>query len=96
MTVKFSIVSFVVIIRIFIVIGFASVSGIIIITRMFQCRYYCYCDCHCLLIVLTKVRFRFWLGCPGSVISVYGPTFHGNPIYLCINFQCQIYLNLVC
>ena len=31
------------------------------------------------------------LGYPGSIMSLYGPTFHATPIDLCVKFQCDIY-----
>ena len=89
---KFSIVSFVVIIRIVIVAGLVLVSGIIIIITMFKCNYDCYSDYYCILIAFNLVRFRTGLGCPGSLMSLYGPTFHATPIELCIKFQCKNYI----
>ena len=32
------------------------------------------------------------LGCPGSLMSLYGPTFHVTPVDLCIIFQCNLYI----
>ena len=29
---------------------------------------------------------------PGSLMSLYGPTFHVPPVDLCIIFQCNIYI----
>ena len=33
---------------------------------------------------------RIW--CPGSLMSLYGPTFHVTPVDLCIIFQCNLYI----
>ena len=48
-----------------------------------------------MLIVFNLVRFRLRLGCPGNLMSLYGPTFHVTPVDLCIIFQCNIYINAV-
>ena len=39
-----------------------------------------------------------WMGsfrCPGSLISLYGPTFHVTPVDLCIIFQCNLYISCI-
>ena len=60
------------------------------IVRQFQRNQYCYCD-YFILIVFNQVRFRLRLGCPGSLMSFYIPTFNVTPVELCIIFQCNIY-----
>ena len=45
-----------------------------IIVRLFQRNQYCYCD-YFIIIVFNQVRFRLRLGCPGSLMSLYRPTF---------------------
>ena len=42
---------------------------------------------YCLLILLNEVRLR--LGCPGSLLSLYGRTLHTTPIDLCTVFIMQ-------
>ena len=39
------------------------------------------------------VRFRLRLGYPGSLLSLYRPTFHVTPVDFCIIFQCNLYLS---
>ena len=57
-----------------------------IIVRLFQRNQYCYSE-YFVLSVFNQVRFRLRLGCPGSLIRLYGPTFHVTPVDLCIIFQ---------
>ena len=61
-----------------------------VIVRPFQRNQDCYCD-YFILIVFNQVRLR--LGCPGSLMSLNGPTFHVTPVYLCIIFQCNLYIS---
>ena len=35
------------------------------------------------------------LGCPGSLMSLYGPTFHITPVDLCIIFHCNLYISCI-
>ena len=67
-----------------------------VIVRPFQRNQDCYCD-YFTLILFNQVRFRFRLrlGCPGSLVSLYGPTFHVTPVYLCIIFQCSLYISCI-
>ena len=62
-------------------VGYVHVT----IVRLFQSNYDCYCDYYFILTVLNYVKLR--LGCPGSLMSLYGPTFHVTPVDLCIIFQ---------
>ena len=48
-----------------------------------------------ILIVFNIVRFRLRLGCLGSLMSLYGPTFHVTPVDLCIIFQCNLYISCI-
>ena len=63
-----------------------------IIVRLFQRNWDCYCD-YFILIVFNYVRFRLRLGCPGSLMSLYKPTFHVTPVDLRIIFQCNLYMS---
>ena len=54
-----------------------------IIVRLFQRNYGCYSD-YFILIVFNYFRFR--LGRPGSLMSLYEQTFHITPVDLCITF----------
>ena len=65
-----------------------------IIVRPFQRNQDCYCG-YFILIVFNQVRFRLCLGCTGSLISLYGPTFHVTPVDLCIIFQCNLYISCI-
>ena len=61
------------------------------IVSLFQRNQYFYSD-YFILIVFNQVRFRLRFECSGSLMSLYGPTFHVTPIDLCIIFQCNIYI----
>ena len=65
-----------------------------IIVRPFQRNQECYCG-YFILIVFNQVRFRLRLGCPGSLMSLYGPTFHVTPVNLCIIFQYNLYISCI-
>ena len=91
---KISSVSFAVIIRIVVVDGFVLVNGIIIIKKLFQCKLDCYFHYYCLFTALNYVWFRWTWGCPGSLISLYWPTFRATPLDLCITLQCKIYIDI--
>ena len=65
-----------------------------IMVRIFQRNQYCYCD-YFILIVFNQVKFRLRLGCPGSLMSLSGPTFHVTPVDLCIIFQCNLYVSCI-
>ena len=54
----------------------------------------CYCD-YFILILFNKVMFSLRLGCPGSLMSLYGPTFHVTRVDLCIMFQCNLYISCI-
>ena len=62
-----------------------------IIVRPFQRNQDCYCG-YFIPIAFKQVRFRLRLGCSGSLMSVYGPTFHVTAVDLCIIFQCNLYI----
>ena len=34
-------------------------------------------------------------GCPGSLMSLYGPTFHVTPVDLCIILQCNLFISCI-
>ena len=61
-----------------------------VILRLSQRNYDCYCD-YFILTVFNCVRFMLKLGCPGGLMSLYGPTFQVTPVDLCVIFQCNIY-----
>ena len=63
-----------------------------ITVRLFQRNQDRYCD-YFILIVFNQVRLR--LACPGSLISLYGPTFHVIPFDLCIIIQCNLYISCI-
>ena len=63
----------------------------IVIIRLSQRNQDCYCN-QFILLVFNQVRFRLRLGCPGSLMSLHGPTFHVTPVDLCIIFQCNLYI----
>ena len=67
-----------------------------VIVTPFQRNYDCYCD-YFILLLFNQVRFRLRLGCPGSHMSLYGPTFHVTRVDLCIMFlfQCNIYISCI-
>ena len=65
-----------------------------IIVRPFHRNQDCYCD-YFTLIVFNQVRFRLRLGCPGSLMSLYGPTFHVTPVYLFIILKCNLYISYI-
>ena len=44
---------------------------------------------------LIRLGGKLRLGCLGSLMSLYGPTFHVTPVDLCINFQRNLYIYLV-
>ena len=83
------------IIRNVIVAGYVLVSETIKV-RIFPCNQDFYCDYCCLLIALYLVRFRLRLECPGSLMSLYPPTFHVTPIDLGIIFLCKLYIYISC
>ena len=43
------------------------------------------------LLIKRNIVIRLRLGCPGSLMSLYGPTFHVTPVDLCVIFQCNLY-----
>ena len=65
-----------------------------VIVRLSQRNYDCYCD-YFILIIFNYVRFRLRLGCLGSFMSLYGPTFHVTPVDLCIIFKCNLYISCI-
>ena len=44
-----------------------------------------------ILYLLYLIWLGLGLGCPGRLMSLYGPTFHVSAVDLCIIFQCNIY-----
>ena len=65
-----------------------------IIVRLFQRNQDCYCD-YFILIVFNQVRFRLRAECPGSLMSLYGSTFHVTPVDLRNIFHCNLYISCI-
>ena len=45
--------------------------------------------------VYLMYLIRLGLGCPGSPMSLYGPTLHATPIDSCIGFQRKINISCI-
>ena len=75
-----------------------------IIVRPFQHNQDCYCG-YFIPIVFNQVRYRLRLECPGSIMRLYGPTFHVTAVGLCkvylytlglcIIFQRNLYISCI-
>ena len=79
-------------IRVAIVIGFVLVITIIILIKLLTIiiRLVIMVRIVCLLYLI-----RLRLGCHGSLMSLYGPSFHAAPIDMRIAFQCKLYKSCI-